>query len=841
MSSQTLQSPIAGRDTELNYLTDQLNLTLKGTGRLVLIAGEAGIGKTRLAEEFGKIAAQRGCRILTGRCLPGAAHPYLPFQEALGGLVAKETKGRSELGLPGWLHGPKATKLERDIREQPAQSWMASDSQDNPLSRVDAQALHSTLALLRATSAEQPLCLVLEDVHWIDSASLQLSHFLARNLAGLRVILLATYRPEDLSTREGHQTHPLVETIRTMRREDLCSELTVGPLGKNGLHTAIEGMLRGKLDQETLEKIWAESGGNPLFAIEVLRLLLETKSILFQDGVWKSKEFTTIDVPSTVREVILRRFERLSQHEKRIVECAATIGERFDPELVAIVLKLNKLRMLEALDSLEKDSRLLKTMGDVYQFSHEKIQRTVYEQMSSLRRRELHGVIGEVLEKQSAESRAGELSHHFALAGDRRKSLRYSLIAGQDALSRYAVPEARDYFNRALDAAKHDSPVLKERLQALEGLGDAAGLDGLSQPALESFENFLKLSTESTDRARVLRKCAQNAEGPKVLEYLQEAEKNSEVEPVEKARLEMIRVRLAVSSGRWIEAETLSSDTVRLFEQLNASTDLTSALLQQSFILTQEGRLREAREKLDEVSRRLEPSQDLVSELRLLDAKALIDLASGSVAEAIDAWGKMVTRESEFRLYRRQATTHWFRGFAYLTIDDFRSGRIEALRSIEFVVKSGLGQPWNIFPQFLLAHLDILENRIGEAERILEAVLPPGAIKGPHDSSSQFYASPYESGYVGYMLTVQASLLSAKRDWGPANEKWLGAIKQGRKGLWGLWTESLVRVHYAKYHLLPRELGAEAREQLKMAIDGYEQLGNTTHKQIAKQLLASIP
>lgn len=817
-------------------------MALKGTGRLVLVAGEAGIGKTRLAEEFGKIAAQHGCRVLTGRCLPGLAHPYLPFLEALGGLVAKDAKGGGELGLPGWLRGPKATKLERDRMEQSTESWMASDSQSNPLSRVDAQALHSTLALMRMTSAEQPVYLILEDLHWIDSASLQLLHFLARNLKGLRVVLLATYRPEDLSTREGHQTHPLVEAIRTMRREHVCTELSVGPLDKEGLQTAVEGILGDRVERETLEKIWRESGGNPLFAIEVLRLLLETKSILFQDEVWRSKQLTTIDVPSTVREVILRRFERLSQHEKHIIECAATAGERFDPELVAIVLKLNKLRLLEALDSLEKGSRLIKTAGDAYEFSHEKIQRTVYDQVSSLRRRELHRTIGEVLEKQSGESRAGELSYHFTLAGDRSKALKYSLLAGQDALSRYSVSEAREYFSRAREAATHDSSTLKERLQALEGLGDAAALDALSQQALVFYSDFLKLSTNPLDRARVLRKCAQRAEGAEILEYLTEAEKSHDIDPLEIGRLKMIRVMLAVSSGNWAVAENLSSDTAKLFEQQNASKDLINALLEMGFILMQRGQLQEAREKLDEVSRRPELSQDLVLELGFLDTKALIDLASGNVLAAIDAWSSEAARESEFGLHRRQATTHWFRGFAYLTIDNFQSARTEALRSAELVAKAGLGPPWSDFPQFLLAHLDILESRLAEGERLLDRSLSAwAAIRKPSEYQSQFYSSPYQSGYAGYVLTVQASLLSAKRDRGPAKEKWLEAIKLVRKGLWGLWTESLVRVHYAKYHLLREGLTMEARAQLEIAIDGYEQLGNTTHKQIAKQLLASIP
>ena len=410
--------PLVGREREIRFLQDRLKEAAHGRGSLVLIAGEAGIGKTRLVEEFRNIAVKNGSQVMVGRCAPGAASPYLPFQDAFEHYTGIKSATTEQLGIKGWLKGPQLT----DTRQLGIAKWLKGPDECwktdlNPKTESE-RTLHATLDFLRKSAIKRPILMILDDLQWADSASIQLLHFLARNSDGLNVLLVGTYRPEELSIEESGKIHPLLESLRIMRREGICHELHLNGLDREELGLAVEGMLHGQIDDELLQRIVSESEGNPLFAIEVVRLLVQLKSITSQRGVWKALGKGQIDIPSTVREVILRRIEKLRKEQRRLLDCAAVVGEWFDPNVLEQALGLVRLDLLETLDHIDRDSQLVKATDGLYRFSHEKVRRITYEEISFLRRKELHRIVAQVIENRLPdESLYGELSVHFYNAG----------------------------------------------------------------------------------------------------------------------------------------------------------------------------------------------------------------------------------------------------------------------------------------------------------------------------------------------------------------------------------------------------------------------------------------
>jgi predicted ATPase len=407
--------------------------------------------------------------------------------------------------------------------------------------------------MLTEMSVEKPVVLCMEDLQWADSASIQLLHFIARNSLGMRVLLLGTYRPENIGVGASGRSHPLLETLRIMRREGVCHEKDLRVLSVEELKIAIEGMLGCPIEHDLLQRIVTESGGNPQFAIETVRLLVSTKAIASQSGIWKIVAATGMDIPPTVKEVISRRIEKLPRNQMRILECAAVVGGCFDPVVLEGALGLNRLALLEDLDYIEKDYAIVHEIDGNYRFDNEKTKRVIYEQISPPRRKELHRIIGEMLESRLPdETLYGELSAHFLNANIPDKCLKYSLLAGESCFRRDAMPEAIPYFQRVVDIAEETADDKEALLKALDGLGIANAELGNYQSALLSFEEYLRLSTNPRDRARALRRSAEcwlptrlgMGDPSKSLDLLQQAEECGDKDPHEKSEILNLRAML---------------------------------------------------------------------------------------------------------------------------------------------------------------------------------------------------------------------------------------------------------------------------------------------------------
>ena len=246
MKSVNLNEPVlVGREPELAELQAALNKTIAGKGITVFISGEAGCGKTRITKEFLEIARKNDITVLTGWCLSNAPVPFFPFLEAFDSYASGNEESASiasqKLGLKTWL--------------KQANSFEGFEKSENVTPQVwKDQAFAAVTKELLFLSTEKPTILVLEDIHWADSASLSLLHFVSRAIGSERLFVLATFRSEELnSPSEGHP-HPLVETLRLMGREDLFAEIKLANLNEHDVGRIAESMLSGRINPEPYKK-----------------------------------------------------------------------------------------------------------------------------------------------------------------------------------------------------------------------------------------------------------------------------------------------------------------------------------------------------------------------------------------------------------------------------------------------------------------------------------------------------------------------------------------------------------------------------------------------------------
>jgi tetratricopeptide (TPR) repeat protein len=448
-----LRSRLVGRDGELRELKSSIELAASGHGQVVLVEGEPGIGKTRLLQEAQVYGRLRGFTVLVGRCYEQETGiPYLPFIEVFQGRF----RGMSRADLLDDLGetAPEFVKLIPEVRRT-----LPDVEPSPPLEPIQERLrLFSSVAeYLTNLSHRTPLVLVLEDLHWADAASLALLQHLTRALRGERVLILGSYRDVELDRK-----HPLGDVLREMNRERLYNRVSLRRLPREGVGAMVRTMFEvTQVTEEFLDLLYRETEGNPFFVEEVLKSLVEEGVIGREDGRWRRvKEIAEIDVPQSIKEVIGRRLERVSEACQRALSLAAVIGRRFRFE---VLQALGEQPEEELLDSLEEAMRaqLIREESDAgeveYDFVHALIREVLYEQLSLRRRMTFHQKVGETLERQYAgrlEAVVEDLAHHFTRAPHGEgleKAIQYSIEAARKAMGLFAHEEAVRYYQSAVE------------------------------------------------------------------------------------------------------------------------------------------------------------------------------------------------------------------------------------------------------------------------------------------------------------------------------------------------------------------------------------------------------
>jgi predicted ATPase len=332
----------------------------------------------------------------------------------------------------------------------------------------------SITAFLKTASQRQPLVLVIDDLHWADHPSLLLLEFVARELAGSRLMVIGTYRDMELSRR-----HPLSLTLGELSRDRLFQRVLLRGLSQEDVGRFIELVSGFVPPQGLVEAVHRQTEGNPLFVTEVVRLLVQEGELTPERA--SQQDSWSVRIPEGVREVIGRRLDRLSERCNETLTIASVIGREFTlSHVLPLTDDMTEDRLLEVLEEA-LSARVIEEMPNSvgrYQFTHALIQETLSGELSTTRKVRLHARIAETLEQyygDDAEAHAAELAHHFSEAEavlGTEKLVRYSSIAGQWALVTYANEEALAHFQRAL-TAKEGQAVDSETAALLFGFARA--------------------------------------------------------------------------------------------------------------------------------------------------------------------------------------------------------------------------------------------------------------------------------------------------------------------------------------------------------------------------------
>ncbi len=466
---------IAGRVRELEMMAQAFKDTAGGSRRVSFLAGEPGVGKTRLCGELASTAHGQGALTLYGRCDEELSLPYQPWVEAITHFLDHGPESLISEVLS--LHGPELSLLVPSIRRRFPQieAPLASDAETERY-----HLLQAVTSLTMLISRDQPLLLVLDDLHWADKPSLTMLRHVFTNGASSSLMIVGTYRDSDLGTG-----HPLIDTVAALRREPGVDQLSIRGLDDAEMVELVSISAEHELDEAMVamaHSLRQETAGNAFFAHEILRNLVEVGDlVLGDDGKWVvKKSFEDLTLPQSVRDVVGQRIARMGDESLKALRAAAVIGKDFELELLASVTGFDEDDLLDLLEAAIGAGILAEVPGpdERFRFIHTLTRNTLQAELSGGRRRRLHRRIAEALETSIGADpgdRVGELATHWLAAAasvDNAKATDYARRAGERAAAALAPDEAVRWFETAIESLEEaDEPDELLRARLLVDLG----------------------------------------------------------------------------------------------------------------------------------------------------------------------------------------------------------------------------------------------------------------------------------------------------------------------------------------------------------------------------------
>lgn len=727
---------LVDREEELGTLKGSLESMLSGRGQVVMAAGEPGIGKTRLAQELLVYARLRGCLAVVGKCFEQEITiPYLPIAETLRAMCREIADHQLQTVIGA--HAAELVKLVPDL------GLRMRDLHPSPALEPEQERLrlfeHVT-AFLSAAARMRPAVILLDDLHWADTATLQLLRYIARNVRSDRILLIGTYRDVELD-----RTHPLGNALREMNRERLYTRILLRRLTPDHVGEMIRAIFqtRQPVSVEFRDLIYKETEGNPFFVEEVLKHLVEVGALYIIEGRWERKEIHEIEVPQSVREVIGRRLERLSSEGVEALTVASVIGREFEFDLLRSALASNGDVQLvkdtgKLLDLMEEalESQLVSEErteeGVRYTFAHALVRETLYDGLSLRRKMLLHERVGEALERVYADalpSHAADLAYHFSQVGrtQAEKAVRYSLQAAEEAARIYAYDEAIMHYRTAIDILPQDDP---RRVEIREKVGRTLLTQGKWAEAIEILEQTFHDYESRSDTASTLRNSLDLAiayrQIPEPDKALAWAGKAAEMARAIGDRRELARALLRVAHALWLKGDyggslTHARDAFEIAEAIGDQSTAVGARIR--YLISQP--LWEPR-RID----------DLAKVVAMADQAGLTgQRVAGRWALATGAWWQGVDVESTLRTNTEALEISRRAGYLFgvawslsnMAEDLFERGdwtRADELGAESIATYERIGASFGAhYPQAFLAWRQGLRGDLAGAEKALRSLL----------------------------------------------------------------------------------------------------------------------
>ena len=737
-----------GRDADVAHLEQLWKEAAAGELRIALIAGEPGVGKTRLATELATRLHGEGATVLAGRCDEDLGVPFQPFVEALRHLV--DHTNREELCQRLGRYAGELARLlpELSKRVPDLPPVLRSDPETERYRLFDAVA-----SWLHATSQEQPLLLVLDDLQWAAKPTLLLLRHVLRWTEPMRLLVLATYRDTEVG-----RTHPLSELLADLSGLDSIERISISGLHEAAVAAFLQQAAGHEIDEERSELarvIHRETEGNAFFVREVVRHLIETGGLLQQEGRRVTGRTTELGIPEGVRDVIGRRLCRLSGTGNQVLSLAAVAGEEFELGVVRQAGSLDEDAVLSALDEAVNARLAVEVPGqaDRYRFAHALVRATLYEGLTGARRALLHGRAGEAIETlhaQQLDDYLPALAHHFARASaphtDTGKAVEYAVLAGNRALAQLANDEAVAYFLQAL-----------EQLHVSEG-----GRDDVRR-----LELLITLG-EAQRRAGVA------AHRETLLEAGRLAHERGDVEGMARAALANQRMALMSAVGVVDEERVAALDTV--LESAIPLAPTTRACLLANlgielvFMPDPERRMALS----DEALGLARSARDVATLARVLTARFLTLYGPDTLTERLSNMTELLAVAPTSRDPAITFWAHWLEGGALIEMGDMESAHHHHAQAER--IAADLGQPTlQYLAKIIPVGSALMEGRIDHADRLSVEAFTLGQNSGQPDAPTILLAQHFQIRLEQGRLAEVEPLYLAARSQLPRLSSTLGA------------------------------------------------------------------
>jgi len=846
-------TPIVGRSDELALLGAALDRAASGENIVVALAGEPGIGKTRLMAEAAREARARGAVVLYGRCDEDLGIPYQPFSQALAHYADHAPAVRGPVG-PG-------AALGRIVPQ-----FSASQGNGPAAATGDRHALFAEVAAVLGSVSLGPVVLVLDDLQWADRSTLLMLRYLVGASSVTSLLTVVAYRDTDLG-----DDHPLVDLLADIGTTVASEHIDLAGLEQVDIVALAFRVIGDESSAELVElarSLSAETGGNAYFLIEILRHLGDSGAL--KGAVQRSRvdrgAGVGLDLPGSVRETIRRRVGRLGPEVSELLSVASVVGQEFDLGLLCRAADQDEDDVLELLDQAIAAAMVAEPDGEGlrYRFAHALVGQTLYAALPPGRRRRTHRRVASALEAlcggQPGE-RIAELAHHVlrgAYSDDLPRALRYAREAGDHALARFAPQEAERWYERALellDAAAGVPDAEAERCELLIALGVAqnhSGKAGFRETLLEAGAG----ARARGDRDRLVRAALANTRGFVSATGIVDAERVGMLEAAlaavgdeDSARRSLLLALLAAEltfSGEWERRRDLSNLAIAIARRSGDAAARSEVLSERFMTIWTPETLAVREADTAEALELADVDPDPLTLFRALHWRAVACVESGRLDDA----SRLVQREVELAQQLAQPTALWLAAYDRATqalmrglLGEATAWALEAGR-----IAQESGQPEA--QAFLVAQLLNVRFEAGTLPELEELVAGqvaanPGipsyrsalaltrAEAGNHDGARQlledeavdaFARLPYDSNWlVG--LTIWAEACSRVRAAGPAEvlhrllEPWADQVAFNSATVWGS-----VQRHVGS---LAAVLGRadEAQHRLRDAASRHEAMG----------------
>ncbi|HEX8925601.1 MAG TPA: AAA family ATPase, partial [Terriglobales bacterium] len=470
---------IVGRESELNHLQRLLTQTIASSGKIVFVTGEAGIGKTSIADTFLRIVRERFSSVVIsrGHCIEqyGTGEAYLPFLEALGNLLTSPRRDRVagilRTHAPTWCLQLPSVFGSSGVIEQLQRETIGASKERMQRELTDALLQFTTIA---------PMLLLLEDLHWADASTIDLLRHICHRISGHRLMVIGTFRAAEV---ESSTDHPLKGYRAEMRSRNLCEEIALSTLSRESLRVYLEERFApNDFPGDLIALVHHKTEGHPLFATALLQYLEEGGILVWHEDRWtlsRAIEQVKLEVPETVLSMIQRQLQGLSEDDRKLLQYASVEGEEFHSTALAALIQRSDVEVEEDLARILKKHRVIGAPDEIefpdgeiatrYRFAHALYQNVLYSEVVSKRRVALHREVASYLlarHRGEANRIAAQLARHHENGRDFVRAVECLDVAADNAISVFANAEANAHLSKAIELLSKTSEEERSSVEA---------------------------------------------------------------------------------------------------------------------------------------------------------------------------------------------------------------------------------------------------------------------------------------------------------------------------------------------------------------------------------------